>query len=222
MIRAALGLRTDRGSATIAPMRSSTECRVPVESTPCSAACSRAAEKADMIWSAPRSGVSRPPGRRRRASCHDPDQAAPANRLRQHGHSLFPSQGRRERTRLRQLHDRPVLRPGAMRVVAIRDPANRMPQDLDRRPGDEFVIVRRAPPPQAPQLPGPVLAGLNVQPRLDTGEAAWRLEPGVRARPAPRKTGASGRGSSVMRHRRWACTTRFIGRRNAFPVFTRR
>jgi hypothetical protein len=51
-------------------------------------------------------------------------------------------------------------------VVAIRDPTDRMAQDLHRRLGDVLVVVRRASLPQVLQLPGLLLAGLDVQPRL--------------------------------------------------------
>ena len=114
--------------------------------------------------------------------------------------------------RLRQGHDRPEGQRGPVGVVAIRDPADRMAQDLDRRLGDVLVIVRRAGLPQVLQLPRLLLARLDVQPRLDAGEAAQRLEASVRARPAAEEDGGVGRGSSGMRLLRWACTTRFIGR----------
>src|SRR5262245_58361540 len=64
-----------------------------------------------------------------------------------------PSQDRRERTRLRQGHDRPEGKRGAVGIVAIRDPADRMAQDLHRRLGDVLIIVRRAGLPQVLQLP---------------------------------------------------------------------
>jgi hypothetical protein len=61
-----------------------------------------------------------------------------------------------------------------MDVMAIRDPADRVAEDLDRRFWDVFVVVRRARLPQVLQLPGLFLAGLDVQPWPDPGEAAQR------------------------------------------------
>src|SRR5262249_6838018 len=107
-------------------------------------------------------------------------------------------QDRRERTRLRQRHDRPEGQWGAVGVVAIRDPAHRMAQDLDRRLGHVLVIVRRARLPQVLQLPQLLLAGLDVQPRLDAGEAAQRPEANVRTRPTPEEDG--GVGARVLPH----------------------
>src|SRR5262249_58462268 len=78
------------------------------------------------------------------------------------------------------------------------DRADGMAQYLHRRLGDVLVIVRRARLPQVLQLPGLLLAGLDVQPRLDAREAAQRLEPGVRARPTPEEDG--GVGARVLRH----------------------
>ena len=112
--------------------------------------------------------------------------------------AVAPSQERRERTRLRQGHDRPERQRGAVGVVAVRDPADRVAEDLDRRLGDVLVVVRRARLPQVLQLPGLLLAGLDVQPRLDAGEVAQRLEASVRARPAAEEDG--GVGARVLRH----------------------
>src|SRR5262245_39709486 len=50
------------------------------------------------------------------------------------------SQDRRERTRLRQGHDRPVGQRRPAGIVAVRDPADRMAQDPDRRLGNMLVI----------------------------------------------------------------------------------
>jgi hypothetical protein len=72
------------------------------------------------------------------------------------------SQDRRERATLRQGHDRPEGQWGTVGVVAIRDPADRMAQDLHRRLGDMLVIVCRAGLPQVLQLPGLLSAGLNI------------------------------------------------------------
>jgi hypothetical protein len=83
-----------------------------------------------------------------------------------------------------------------MGVVAIRDTADRMPQDLDRRLGDVLVIVRRASLPQILQLPRLLLAGLNVQPGLDACEATERLEANVRTRTTPE--GRRGRRGAVL------------------------
>jgi len=65
-----------------------------------------------------------------------------------------------------------------------------------------------------------VRTGPRVRPRLDPGQPAPLLEPGVAA-PAAQEDGSSGRGVAGQDVRTWACTTRFIGRWNAFPVFTR-
>src|SRR3954454_2162541 len=62
-------------------------------------------------------------------------------------------------------------------------------------------MVRRARFPQVLQLPRLLLAGLDVRPRPDPGEAAQRPEASVWARPPPRKTGASGSGQSSRRTR---------------------
>jgi hypothetical protein len=69
--------------------------------------------------------------------------------------------------------------------MAIRDSADRMAQNLYRRLGDVLVIVRRARLPQVLQVPELLLASLDVQPRLDAGQTAKRLEASVRACPTP-------------------------------------
>ena len=86
------------------------------------------------------------------------------------------SQGRRKCTRLRLRHDRPEGKWGAVGVAAVRDPADRIAQDLDRRLRDVLVKVRRARLPQVLQLPGLLLTGLDVQPRLMPARphSAWK------------------------------------------------
>ena len=126
--------------------------------------------------------------------------------------AVAPLEERRERGRLRQGHDRPERQRGAVGVVAVGDPADRVAEDLDRRLRDVLVVVRRAGLPQVLQLPRLLPAGLDVRPRLDAGQAAQRLEAGVRPCPAAEEDGGVGRGSSGMMLLRWAWTTRFIGR----------
>ena len=68
-----------------------------------------------------------------------------------------------------------------MLIVAIRDPADGMAEDLDRGFRDVLVVVCCACLPQVLQLPRLLLAGLDIQLRLDAGEFAQRLEASVRA-----------------------------------------
>ena len=63
-----------------------------------------------------------------------------------------------------------------MGVVAIPDPADRVAEDLHRRPGDVLVIVRSAGLSQVLQLPGLFLAGLDVQPRCSRADAKILLK----------------------------------------------
>jgi hypothetical protein len=86
----------------------------------------------------------------------------------------------------------PGERARTVGVVAIRDAADRMAQDLHRRLGDMLVIVCRAGLPQVLQLPGLLIAGLNIHPRLSSGEPAQRLEASIRARAAPEEDGRLG------------------------------
>ena len=99
-----------------------------------------------------------------------------------------------------------------MGVVAIRDAADRMAEDLDRRLGDMLVVVRRTGLPEILQLPGLVFTRFDVRPWLDAGEIAERLEAGVRACPAAEEDGSVGRGLSGVMLLTCAWTTRFIGR----------
>jgi hypothetical protein len=101
--------------------------------------------------------------------------------------AVTPSQDRRERTRLRQPHDRPEGQRCAVAVVAICSPADRMAQDFDPRLWDVLVIVRCARLPQVLQFPRSLLAGFDVQPR-PSGHTA----PGSERSGAPHTQGRRG------------------------------
>ena len=80
-----------------------------------------------------------------------------------------------ERGRLRQHRDSREGQRGAVSVLPVRDPADRVAEDLDRRLWHMLVVVCRAGLPPILLLPSLLLARLDVQSGFHAGEFAERI-----------------------------------------------
>jgi len=74
-----------------------------------------------------------------------------------------------------------------MSVVTIRDSADRMAEDLDRRFRNVFVIVGRTGLAEIPQMPWDLLTSLNVQLGSDTSQLTKQNKRCIGAGAAPTK-----------------------------------
>lgn len=94
-----------------------------------------------------------------------------------------------KRRRLRNAHDRLERERSSMRVVAIRDPADGVPKDLDRGLRHVLVVVGCTCLAKVLQFPRLFLAGFNVELGLDSSQPAELFESRV------------GPGASAQKHR---------------------
>ena len=79
-----------------------------------------------------------------------------------------------------------------MGIVAIRDSADRMAEDLDRRLGDVLVVVRCTSLAQILEHPGLIFVGLDICFGFDAGDVAKLPESSVRARTSSKEDGIIG------------------------------
>ena len=103
--------------------------------------------------------------------------------------TVVPVDQRGECGRLRDRHDRFERQRGAVGIVAVRDAADRVAQDFDRRLGQVLVVVCRTCFPKVLEFPRLLHPGFDVRPRLDAGQCAQFLEACVRARSPAQKNG---------------------------------
>ena len=99
---------------------------------------------------------------------------------------------------LRNGHDRFESQWGAIRIVAVRDAADRMAEYLDRRLRDVLVIVRGTSFSKIFECPGHLFPGFDICLGLDAGQIAELLEPEVGTGAAAEENRIIGAG--ILRH----------------------